>query len=613
MQSAHIKDHLRENHRFFGRAVFSGAFVLLLMTLVLVRLAKLQIVDHAHYKTLSQDNRVKLVPLPPTRGLIYDRAGRVLAQNRPSYSLEITPEKVTDIEQTIGKLAQIVEITEDDRERFNRLLKQHRRFESIPIRVRLDLEEAAQFSVHRHRFPGVGIAAKLTRHYPQEDKSAHVIGYVGRISEQDLTTIDHSEYAGTSHIGKIGVEKSYEDILHGRVGMRQVEVSALGRVMRVLESQPPVPGRDLILHIDVALQDVAAQAFGERNGAAVAIDPQTGGLLALVSTPGFDPNPFVEGISRSAYHALQKDPDKPLYNRALRGQYPPGSTVKPFIGLAGLETSTIDFGTTKYCPGFFQLPGHSHKYRDWKKWGHGSMQMDAAITQSCDVFFYDLSRELGVDRLHGYLRNFRFGERTGVDLVGEQPGLLPSRDWKRRTKSQPWYPGETLIMGIGQGYFLATPLQLASATAAIANGGTFMQPSVVAEIRDTANGGQRQFTVAAAHPIPIAEQRHWNKIQAAMQHVISGPRGTAKRIKSERYAIAGKTGTAQVYTVAQDEEYNEEEVDEKLRDHALFIAYAPAENPRIAVAVIVEHAGHGGSQAAPIARQIMDAYLLGEG
>ncbi len=610
MQSAELRDHLRDSRRFSGRAAAAGSGVVVLLLLVAARLFTLQVVDHDHYTTLSQDNRVKLVPLPPTRGLIYDRNGLVLAQNLPSYSLEITPEQVADMDATLAGLATIIPISQADLERFQRLRGQKRRFESIPIRVRLTPAEAAQFAVHRHRFPGVDVEARLSRHYPQGEKAAHVLGYVGRISERDLQEIDQSEYAGTSYIGKIGVEKTYETTLHGRVGLQQVEVNALGRVVRVLESTPPEPGHDLHLHLDMRLQEIAMQAFEGRNGALVAIDPRDGGVLALVSTPGFDPNLFVEGISRVDYDTLQEDPDKPLYNRAIRGQYPPGSTVKPFIGLAGLELGAVSYDTTKYCPGYYQLPGHSHKYRDWKKWGHGPMNLDQAITQSCDVFFYDLAHELGIDRLHDYLAHFRFGERTGADLVGERPGLLPSRAWKRRTKRQPWYPGETLITGIGQGYFLATPLQLAAATAALANGGTYIEPRIVTAVKEAGTDAAARPLTSVLHAIPIARDAHWQDVHAAMEHVISGERGTGKRIASERYTIAGKTGTAQVFTVAQDEEYDESEVAEKLRDHALFIAYAPAEAPRIAVAVIVEHAGHGGSVAAPLARRVMDAYLL---
>lgn len=606
-----LKDYLRESHLFLNRAVIAAGLVVLLIALLAGRLVYLQVFGYAHYATLSQDNRVKLVPLPPTRGLIFDRQGVLLAQNRPAYSLEITPEEVDDMAGTLDALATIVTITPSDRERFARLRQQKRRFESIPIRSRLTPEEAAQFSVHRHRFPGVDIQAGLLRHYPQADKTAHVIGYVARISQRDLDNIDASNYAGSTHIGKIGIEKSYEDALHGQVGLQRVEINALGRVVNVLESSPPTPGKELTLHLDVRLQEIALAAFGERNGAAVAIDPNTGGVLALVSKPGFDPNPFVGGIGHAAYQALSKDPAKPLYNRALRGQYPPGSTVKPFIGLGGLERGVISFDSTTYCPGFYQLPGHSHRYRDWKKTGHGSMDIDQAIAQSCDVYFYDMAREMGVDALNDYLAEFGFGRRTGIDLIGELPGLLPSRDWKRRAKRLPWYPGETLIMGIGQGYFLTTPLQLATSTAALANGGLLLEPRLVSSVK-TNEDGRIQPLSSTPRTIPMVSALNWEDIRRSMVHVVDGARGTAKHLADAGYPFAAKTGTAQVFTIAQDEEYNEDEIAPTMRDHALFVAYAPTDAPRIAVAVIVEHGGSGGTTAGPIARAIMDGYLLGE-
>jgi len=607
----HLKDTIRESQLFLNRAITAGLVVLVAVCLLVWRMAQLQVVDHDHFTTLSRENRVKVLPLPPTRGLIYDRRGVLLAQNRPAYSLEITPEQVDDLEQTLADLAQVIEIGDEDLERFWQLKKRKRRFDSVPIRVNLSQDETAQFAVHRHRFPGVDIKAQLLRHYPHGLKTTHVLGYVGRISQRDIEQIDVSNYAGTSHIGKSGVEKSYESALHGEVGLEQVEVNAAGRKVRTLEQNAPEPGVDIHLHLDIELQEVAIRAFGDNNGAAIAINPKNGGVLAFVSQPGYDPNLFVEGISNRAYDALQENENRPLYNRGLRGQYPPGSTVKPFMGLAGLERGAIQYDTSTYCPGFFQLPGNVHRYRDWKKTGHGPMDLDAAIVQSCDVFFYKLAHELGIDQLHDFLTQFGFGSRTGIDLIGESTGLLPSREWKRRARRQPWYPGETLIMGIGQGYFLATPLQLAAATAAIANNGTFFTPHVV-DYLSARETGEVTPIPASAHKIPIGMRQNWEDVRNGMAHVVESPRGTAKRIRSEHYRIAGKTGTAQVFTVAQDEEYDEEELDKKLRDHALFVAYAPVEDPQIAVAVIVENGGHGGSVAAPIARAIMDAYLLPE-
>jgi len=604
-----IKDHHREGIAFSNRAIIAALLVILALLALLARLAQLQIAEHEHFTTLSKDNRVKLVPLPPTRGLIYDRNGILLAQNRPAYSLEMVPEQVEDIDATLQRLAEVIEIREVDLERFNRLKQRKRRFDSVPIRTNISIEEAAGFAVHRHRFPGLDIKAQLLRHYPFPQETSHVIGYVGRVSKRDLENIDPSNYAGTSHIGKTGVEKSYEAMLHGAVGVQQVEVNSVGRVARILEHEPPLPGQDLHLHLDVGLQRVALEALGEHNGAAVALDPNTGGVLALASNPGFDPNLFVEGISSKAYKGLQQDPNRPLYDRALRGQYPPGSTVKQFVGLAGLETGHITFDTTVYCPGFYQLPGHQHKYRDWKKTGHGPMDLDAAITQSCDVFYYKLAHEMGVDALSDYLKHFGFGEQTGIDLNGEARGILPSRQWKRQNRRQPWYPGETVIMGIGQGYFLSTPLQLAAATAAIANGGTYYTPRLV-DYLESRGDRVRSPIPPIAQSIPISRAEHWDDVRTAMLHVTEGLRGTAKRIRSEHYRIAGKTGTAQVFTVAQDEEYDEDAISKKHRDHALFVAYAPAEDPQIAVAVIAENGGSGSGTAAPIARMILDAYLL---
>jgi penicillin-binding protein 2 len=606
-----LKDYLRESRLFTHRAITAALLVFILIGILLLRLINLQILNHSHFTTLSRDNRVKLEPLPPTRGLIYDRNGTILAQNLPTHSLEITPEQVDDLDQTIHSLGQIVEITEDDLKRFTRLRKQRRRFDSIPLRVRLNEDEVARIAINQHLFPGVHIRAKLLRDYPLGPTTAHVLGYVGRISEKELHEIDTSNYSGTSHIGKIGVEKSYEDALHGQVGLQQVEVNALGRSIRILESQPPQPGRDLHLSIDAGLQATAMEAFGEENGAAVAIDPRNGDVLALVSKPGFDPNLFVEGISPGDYNALQTSLDKPLFNRALRGQYPPGSTVKPFIGLAGLETNTVTFEQKKYCPGFFQLPNHSHKYRDWKKTGHGPVNLQDAIVQSCDVYYYDLAQQLGVDRMQKFLARFGFGERTGIDIIGEMSGLLPSREWKKRARNTAWYPGETLIMGIGQGYFLTTPLQLASTTATLAAEGRRIRPRIVRAIHGNGEEVPEITPVMDLARLEKGSEQNWRDVIYSMTQVVEGLRGTAKRIRSEEYRIAGKTGTAQVFTVKQEEEYDEETVAKRMRDHALFVSFAPADAPRIAVAVIVENGGHGGSVAAPIAKRIMDHVILG--
>lgn len=599
----------RDGHSFIGRVLVAALVVLLALGLVVARLVQLQVTDHAHFSTLSEDNRIKLRPLPPSRGLIYDAEGRVLADNVPSYALEITPEKVASVADTIDALAAILPISEFDRERFARLMPARRRYEAVPIRLDLDDEERASFAVHSHRFSGVDIHADLTRYYPEGVHTAHVVGYVGRINEQEVARINVSNYAGTTHIGKVGVEKAHEGWLHGRIGYEEAVVNARGRVLERRKEQNPVPGRDLHLFLDMDLQKDATAALGEERGAIVAIDPNSGGVLALVSSPSYDPNPFVGGISFAAYNALRDDIDTPLYNRAIRGQYPPGSTVKPFIALAGLATGEVTTRSSKYCGGYFQLPGQNHRYRCWRRSGHGSVAMETAIVQSCDVYFYRLANDLGIERMNAFLADFGFGERTGADIADEAGGLLPDPAWKERVRKQPWYPGETLIVGIGQGAFLATPLQLAAATAAVANGGTFIEPRLVRATR-SGIGAPLEPTPMRSREIPDHDPSHWQAIVRAMERTVAV--GTARRIRSDAYSIAGKTGTSQVFTIAQNARYNAAALDKRLHDHALFVAFAPVDEPRIAVAVIVENGGSGGTTAAPMARAVMDSYLLGQ-
>jgi penicillin-binding protein 2 len=605
-----FEDRRGEKRLFRSRALVMAVLALLCLLIIVLRLFQLQVTRHEHFTTLSEDNRIKVQPIPPTRGLIYDRDGVLLADNVPSYALTIAPEKVEDLEATIAAVSELVPISARDRERFERLLPQRRRFDGVPIRLDLDQAERARFAVQSHHFPGVEIVAELSRFYPQATHTAHVVGYVGRINEQELERIDRSDYAGSSHIGKVGVEKHHEAWLHGHVGYQQAVVNARGRVLERREQKVPVPGRDLHLFLDMDLQRDAAAALGDRRGAIVAIEPETGGVLALVSSPSYDPNPFVGGIGFEAYAALRDDIDKPLYNRAVRGQYPPGSTVKPFIALAGLATGVTTAYEGKYCGGYFQLPGHSHRYRCWRRGGHGTLAMEDAIVQSCDVYFYRLAHDMGIERLDDLLLEFGFGRPTGADIAGELGGLLPSPEWKQRVRKQPWFPGETLIVGIGQGAFLATPLQLAAATAAVANGGTFIEPRLVRATRATL-GAPLEPTEARRRPISDQDPAHWKTIVDAMINVVEGRRGTARRILNDAYRIAGKTGTSQVFTVGQNESYNEAEVAERMRDHALFVGFAPVDAPKIAVAVIVENGGHGGATAAPIAHAVMDSWLLG--
>ncbi len=612
MSHSSFRDHITEARLFTGRNIIAVFFVLLLLVILVLRLAELQLLEHKHFTTKSIDNRVRVEPIPPTRGLIYDRNGILLAQNLPTHSLEITPEKVKDLEQTIAQLGEIIDISEGNLKRFKQLRKQQRRFDSIPVRIGLTEEEIARFSINRHRFPGVEIKAKLLRTYPLGEETAHVLGYVGRINQQELKTLDASNYSGTSHVGKSGVEKFYERQLHGEVGSRRVEVNAMGRTLRVLDSKPPKPGVNLYLSLDVKLQREAITALGEENGSVVAIDPADGSILAMVSNPGFDPNLFVNGISNRDYKALQTSPDKPLFNRALRGRYPPGSTTKPLIGLAGLELKRTSKSREEICRGYFQLPNSEHKYRDWKKWGHGPMNIKNAIIESCDVYFYDLANKLGIDHIHDYLSKFGFGQDPEVDISGAISGLLPSRKWKLRTKGEQWYTGETLIVGIGQGYFLATPLELASSTATLAAKGIRHAPRILQAIQTSERKKPVPILPTKKQRVPIANIHNWNHIIDAMTKVIDSPKGTAKVIHTDAYSIAGKTGTAQVFSIKQDETYDVEKIEKKLRDHALFISFAPAKKPKIAVAVIVENGGSGSSTAAPIARRIMDLYLLGQ-
>lgn len=608
----HLKDDYLEYHLIRRRLVLSAAIVLVLLTTLLIRLYVLQVVDYEHFSTLSDSNRVRIKALPPARGLIFDRNGVVVAKNLPAYRLEIIREQVDDIEDTLTRLKHYVDYSEQELKRYRESSKRRRRFESIPLRLNLDDNEVARLAVNLHKFKGVEINARLARNYPLQGTGVHALGYVNRLDLDDLSQVDEINYAGTSHIGKLGVERFYENELHGTVGVQQVEVNAKGRTLRVLDETPPIPGNNLHLTIDINLQRVAEKAFGEYTGSVVAINPNNGEILAFASMPIFDPNLFVNGISVKDYSGLRDSSKRPLFNRALSGQYPPGSTIKPFYGLAGLETSTITKNKKVYCGGYYLLPNEERKYRDWKKGGHGTVDMLDAITQSCDVYFYDLSYQMGIDKISAFMTQFGFGEKTGIDSPGEKSGLMPSREWKRETQSMPWFPGETLITGIGQGALLVTPLQLANSTAALSKKGQRFVPHLVRAIESAETEEKRDLEGRQAGQYKLLNEQNWQHILKSMKNVVHGERGTAYPISwTMKYTAAGKTGTAQVYGIAQDEEYDEETVAEKLRDHALFISFAPADDPQIAVAVIVENGSHGGSVAAPIARQVMDAYLLG--
>lgn len=606
-RSQTIKDAFSENRVFLSRIVAIFVVMLLLFLCLVARLIYLQISGHDYYSSKANNNRIKISPLPPTRGIIYDRNGKILAENLPSYSLEIIPEQVKEMPETLQRLQKLLDIPDEKIEQFQKLRKRKKRFTSTPLIIRMTDQQVAKFAVVRPYFPGVDIHARLIRHYPYGESASHVIGYVGRINEKELKRLPEAAYRGTHHIGKIGIEKTYESDLHGDTGYAEIETNAQSRPIKTLTSRAPSPGANLHLTLDIELQKTAFDAFDQFNGAVAAIEIPSGNVLVLVSRPGFDPNPFVYGISSKAYKALQESDDQPLFNRAIRGQYPPGSTIKPFIGLAGLEYQVTSLRQKLYCPGYYKLPNFDHRYRDWKKWGHGLVNLTEAITQSCDVYFYDLAMALGIDKMHTFMNQFGFGQKTGIDLVGEKPGLMPSKKWKRKHRNLPWYPGETLITGIGQGFSQVTSLQLARATATLANRGNIVTPRLVEHMIES--GKPKYPDRPEATKIKL-NQRNVDDIINAMTNVVHGLRGTAKKIGTDiDYQIAGKTGTAQVFSVKQEEQYSEEEVAFKLRDHALFIAFAPVMEPKIAIAVIVENGGHGGSVAAPIAAKVIKQFL----
>ncbi|MES1944869.1 peptidoglycan glycosyltransferase [Salinisphaera sp. PC39] len=607
-----LKDHAAERRLFVVRTVLAGIGMAVLAGVLVARLGYLQIVEHDYYDTRSNDNRMRVQVVPPVRGLIYDRNGVVLADNLPAYRLEVVPEQVEDLDAAIDRLSRYVEIREADRKRFRQRLAQSPNFRGIPIRLNLSQEEVARFEVNRRKFPGMEIRAGLTRHYPLGEVAAHLIGYVGGITEREMLTLDDKRYRGANHIGKTGVEYSYEELLHGYPGSRIVEANAAGRALREIEFNRPTPGHNLYLTVDAQLQAAAHEALGDNDGAVVAIDPRTGGVLALVSRPGFDPDLFVDGISSKDYGNLIDNPHQPLFNRALQGQYPPGSTIKPIMALAALETDNIDPQRQIWSPGYITLPGSERRWRDWKREGHGWLDLKEAIFRSSDVYFYKLGMDLGIDVMHRFGTLFGLGRPTGIDLPRERDGLMPSREWKQGARNQTWYPGETLNTVIGQGYMTATPLQLAHMTALIARRGEGRKPHVLMASEAPIDGSLDSVTTEPVQPIQLRDERHWDIVIDAMRQVVHAPRGTAHYTMGRDipYRMAGKTGTSQVRGMAQDEEAPDmEELAYKFRDHALFIGFAPLEEPRIAVAVLAEHGGSGGGVAAPIARKVLDAYL----
>ena len=604
--------------RFRARVLIASLGVVVCFAVLAARLSYLQIVRHEDLKEQAENNRTAIVPIVPNRGLILDRNGIVLATNFSAYTLEIMPSKVASIEQTIDALTTVVDITPRDRRRFKKLLEESRNFESLPIRTRLTDEEVAKFAVQRYRFAGVDIKARLFRNYPHGETASHVIGYIGRVNQAEKKTMDdwsdedQTNYRGTEYIGKLGVEQSFEAQLHGTTGVDSVETSAGGRAVRKLASNPSTPGNTVKLSIDIKLQKMVEDLFGERRGALVAIEPKTGEVLAFVSKPTFDPNLFVEGIDTESWQALNESPDKPLLNRALRGTYPPGSTYKPFMALAALETGARTPEQTISDPGYFMFGGH--RFRDDKEGGHGTVNMYRSIVQSCDTYYYILANDMTVDVMHAQLKRLGFGDLTGIDIFGEVRGLLPSTDWKKkafkRADQQKWYLGETISLGIGQGYNNFTMLQLASATATLANNGIKMKPHLVKEVVDVMTRSMATTERQAAGE-SVAKPANIDVIRHAMVGVnIEGTGASAFR--GAGYTSGGKTGTAQVIAIKSNEKYDAKKIDERHRDHALFVAFAPADDPKIALAIIVENAGFGSQNSAPIARRVFDYWLLGQ-
>lgn len=602
-----LKNYSRESQLFRNRMITSSLFILTLVLLLIVRLGYLQLYQHQRYTTLSNKNQLALIPIEPNRGLIYDRNGILLAENVPSFSLDIIPNRVKNFNQTIKELQQLFDIDEDMVKLFHQQRHQHRPFEPIPIKLKLSTEEVARFSVHQHQFPGVVVNARMIRHYPLGADVVNVLGYVGRINERELAEIDETNYSATNFIGKLGIERAYENQLHGEVGYRQVEVNATGQIVRTLKRYPPISGDDLMLSIDSHLQHVAHDVLKQERGAVVAIDPSNGEVLALVSHPSYDPNPFVTGISHNKFNELQSSEDKPLYNRAIRGRYPIASTIKPFFAIKGLDCGVI---TPRYAindPGQFQLPGNDHIYRDWKRSGHGLVNLRTALIVSCDTYFYQLAVNLGIDKLNQIMHQFGFGQLTGLELHEEVSGLLPTPEWKLRTQHAHWFTGDTINSGIGQGFMLATPLQLANSTATLATRGLRYRPHLLLQSQHP-DGSTTDHSAQLVNNIELSDTSYWETVIKDMQGVITSynPKGTGWRFgRTPPYSVAAKTGTAQFYRPKQYENLKDADIPKKYRDHSLFIAFAPVEHPKIAVAVVVEN-----SPIAPkIARQVIDAYL----
>lgn len=618
-----IKDHHSERRLFIGRVVIASVVSFVLLGLVTARLVQLQVFDHELFAEKSQGNRVRIEAVPPIRGLIFDRKGRVIAENLPAYQLELIPEQVDDIDDTLNRLAAINLIEAADIPRFRALSGSSQQFKPVTLKFRMTDQEIANFAIQRPRFPGVDFQPRLVRHYPYGELFAHAVGYVGALDTNDVQRLELARYAGTSHTGKTGVESSFENDLQGYAGYRHLITNARGRnvaanTTELLDSLPTdqtaAPGSNIYLSLDVDLQQVAYNALEGRRGAVVALDPTNGEVLAMVSSPSFDPNLFAVGMSKDQYNELQNDLDLPLFDRTIRGTYPPGSTIKPMLALAALATGATNLTRKSICRGYFQLEGNEHRYRDWKPNGHGPVDLHDAIEQSCDVYFYEISNDLGIDNMHEYLTRFGLGSASRIDILGERPGVVPSKEWKRNNfrdrDNQRWYHGETVIASVGQGFMLVTPLQLAVAAGTLGNRGTRARPHLVAAVEDALSGDRVLVQPESLENVAIDNSFYWDFVLEAMHSVMQGPRGTARAVGTGApYQMAGKSGTAQIVSIAQDEKYDAEKLLERQRDHALFIAFAPFDSPQIAVAVIVENGQSGSGVAAPIAKAVMDQYL----
>ena len=602
-----LKDHESEKRLVNKRLIACAALVLSISCALIGRMYFLQVTEFDYNSTVSENNRVHVLPIPPERGFIYDRNGVLLADNQPSFNMTLTRERAGDTAKVLETVFNILHLPEEDHAIFAKAMKQARHpFDPSTLLYELTEEQIALLAVNQFRLPGIDVEAQFVRHYPQGDHFAHSVGYVGRINEKEAKQLDSTEYRGTQSIGKTGIERFYEPELHGKVGFEEVETNAQGRVMRVLRHTDAIAGKNIVLSLDIKLQEAAEEALGDRRGSIIALDPKTGEVLAMVSKPSFDPNLFVTGISSKDYSGLRDSIDKPLFNRALRGLYAPGSTIKPEVAIAGLDSGVISASTRVFDPGYFQLPNVDHKYRNWNHSGDGWVDLNAAIMRSNDTYFYDLASKLGIDRMHDYMSMFGVGQKVSLDMFEESPGLMPSREWKRSTRRQAWFPGETVILGIGQGYMQVTPLQLAQATALIANKGVWNRPHLAQTIDGTPPVDEHPMANIVLH-----DPKEWEQVNHAMQLVMHDPRGIARASAAgAQYRIAGKSGTAQVVAIKQGERYNRLKTAERNRDNALFVGFAPAEDPQIVISVMIENGEAGGRVAGPVVRKVMDAWLL---